>query len=135
MHTSYVKALFLCAYYYFPFQKSIFNTCRGIPCIFAQINVFTRLNTANIDVGTLPECIPCIISATYSYINMCWCIRFVPKLRSCVITTTFYFRNRCTLVEHISYMFGEMNVFTSLNTANINVRTLSECIPCMISAA
>ena len=61
---------------------------------------------------------------------------FNAKLRFCVPKpTTFQFRNRCTaLVERIAYMFAEINVFTSLNTANIDVATLPECIPCMISA-
>ena len=71
MHTFYAKASFLCAYYYFRFRNRCTTHVECIPYMFAEINVFTSLNTANIDVGTLPECIPRMISATYSYINMC----------------------------------------------------------------
>ena len=54
----------------------------------------------------------------------------MPKLRSCVLATIFRTGNRCTtLVEHILYMFA---AFTSLNTVNIDVATVPECIPCMI---
>ena len=55
------------------------------------------------------------------------------KLRSCVLTTTFGFTGWCTtLVERFLCRFEEINLFTSLNTANINVEAISECIPCMI---
>ena len=101
--------------------------------MFTEIIVFTSSNTANIDVGTLQA--TCINSATYRYTNMCKCMVFILKLRSSVFTTTFCFTKRCTtLVECITYMFTEINVFTSSNTANIVVGTLQECITCMNSA-
>ena len=97
--------------------------------MFAEINVITSSNTANVDVGTLPECIPCKI---YSYTKMCSCMLFMPKLRSCVLTTTFRIKNQCTThVQRIPYMFEEINAFTSLNTANIYVGTL----PCAFHAS
>ena len=50
---------------------------------------------------------------------------------SCILR----FRNRCTtLVQSIPYMFAEINLFTSLSAAHINVGTLPECIPRVISA-
>ena len=56
----------------------------------------------------------------------------MPKLRFGVLTTAFGFtRLFATLVERFLYMFEEVNVFTSLNTANINIGTVPECSPCM----
>ena len=62
MHTYYTKTVLSC---YFLLQKSMYNACREHPYMFAETNVFTSLHTANVDVGTLPEWIPC------SYIPMC----------------------------------------------------------------
>ena len=73
MHTFHAKTfVFVCL----PTTLRFRNRCtthveQCIPYMFAEINVFTSVNTANIDVGTLTECIPCMILATYSYINMC----------------------------------------------------------------
>ena len=41
-----------------------------IPYMFAEINAFRSLKTANVDAGRLPEWIPCKILVTYDYIKM-----------------------------------------------------------------
>ena len=68
MHTPLAKALFLCACYYFTIGNRCTTLVGHIPYMFAA---FTSLNTANIDVATVPEYIPCMISATYTCINKC----------------------------------------------------------------
>ena len=86
------------------------------------------------DVGALPECILCMVLAAMLYKHVLSII-FMPKVRSCVLTTTFRIGNRCTRpVERIPNMFAEIDAFTRLNTANIDVATVPERIPCMISA-
>ena len=90
----------------------------------------TTLNTANFDVGTAPECIPCMFSELYKHVGM---HTFCAKIF--VFFTTFRLRNRdITHVERIPYMFAEINVFSTLNAANIDIASQPECIACMISA-
>ena len=89
---------------------------------FTEDNIFTRLNHANIDVGTPPECIPCMILATY--INM---YNLYTASLLCAYSSFWFHGLMYNTCRAMFYRFAEINVFTSLNTANINVETPPEC--------